>query len=83
MKETEKLLGEILLIKKSLLAMENNGLALGGWITKNAVLRYFDYCDNQLRNLEKTHSIKVSRIGRRKFYSADSIIALIEKNKVI
>ena len=82
MKETDKLLNEILLIKKSLLAMENNGLVLGGWLTKNAVLRYFDYCDNQLRNLERTHSIEVSKIGRRKFYSMDSILALIEKNKV-
>jgi hypothetical protein len=83
MKETNKLLAEILLIKKSLLAMENNGLALGGWLTKSAVLRYFDYCDNQLRNLERTHSIEVSKIGRRKFYSAGSILALIEKNKVL
>jgi hypothetical protein len=80
MKDTERLLGEILLIKKSLLLIEKNSLALGGWLTKNTVLRYFDYCDNQLRNLERTHSIKVSKIGRRKFYSADSIIALIEKN---
>ena len=83
MKELDRLMVEILLIKKSLLAMENNGLVLGGWLTKNAVLRYFDYCDNQLRNLEKTHSIEVSKIGRRKFYSMNSILALIEKNKVL
>jgi hypothetical protein len=83
MKETDKLLAEILLIKKSLVAMENNGLRLGGWLTKNAVLRYFDYCDNQLRTLEKTKSIEFSKFGRRKFYLEDSIIALIEKNKVL
>ena len=82
MKETDKLMDEILLIKKSLLAIEKNGLSLSGWLTKKAVLRYFDYCDNQLRNLERTHSIEVSKIGRRKFYSIASIEALIEKNKV-
>jgi hypothetical protein len=83
MKEMDRLMVEILLIKKSLLAMENNSLVLGGWLTKNAVLRYFDYCDNQLRNLERTHSIEVSKIGRRKFYSMDSILTLIEKNRVL
>jgi hypothetical protein len=57
MKEIDRLLGEILLIKKALLAIENNGLVLGGWLTKNAVLRYFDYCDNQLINLERTKQI--------------------------
>lgn len=82
MKETDRLMDEILLIKKSLLAIEKNGLSLGGWLNKKAVLRYFDYCDNQLRNLERTHSIEVSKIGRRKFYSVASIKALIEKNKV-
>lgn len=81
MKETDKLLGEILLIKKSILAIEKNGLSLGGWLPRNTVLRFFDYCDNQIRNLEKNKQIEVSRIGRRKFYSVDSIIALIEKNR--
>ena len=82
MKEADKLLGEILLIKKSILAIEKNGLSLGGWLPRNTVLRFFNYCDNQIRNLEKNKQIEVSRIGRRKFYSVDSIIALIEKNKV-
>jgi hypothetical protein len=82
MKESNKIMSEILLIKKSLLAIEKNGLALGGWLTKNAVMRYFDYCDNQLRNLERTRSLEVSKIGRRKFYSVDSILALLDKNKM-
>ena len=83
MKETDRIIGEILLIKKALLVLENNGLAIGGWLPRNTVLRFFDYCDNQLRNLERTHKIEVSKIGRRKFYLTDSIVALIEKNKTI
>lgn len=82
MNEVQKLMGEIKLIKKSLLAIEKNHLSLGGWLPKNTVLKYFDYGDNQLRNLEKTNSLVVSKIGRRKFYSVDSILALLEKNKV-
>jgi hypothetical protein len=83
MKEVDRLMVEILRIKQSILAMEKNGLALGGWLPRNSVLRFFDYCDNQLRNLERTNTIEVSKIGRRKFYSVDSIIALIEKNRVL
>jgi hypothetical protein len=83
MKDTERLMVEIMLVKKILLALEKNSIVLGGWISKNAVLRYFDYSDSQLRSLERSHSIEFSRIGRRKFYSVDSIVAFIDKNKVL
>lgn len=83
MKDTERLMVEIMLVKKILLALEKNSIVLGGWISKNAVLRYFDYSDSQLRSLERNHSIEVSKIGRRKFYSADSIVAFINKNRVL
>lgn len=73
-------MNEIILIKQSLKVIERNGLALGDWLPKKAVMRYFDYCDNQLRSLEQTNEIKVSKIGRRKFYSLNSIITLLEKN---
>ena len=81
MKEYNKLMSEITLIKQSLLAIERNNAAIGGWLPKKAVMRYFDYADNQLRVLEKEKSLEVSKVGRRKFYSLNSIIALIDKNK--
>jgi hypothetical protein len=80
MTEYNKLLSEIRLIKQSIVAIERNGAAIGGWLPKRAVMRYFDYADNQLRLLEKTNALEVSKIGRRKFYSLASIIKLIEKN---
>ena len=81
MSEYYKLMSELTLIKKSIAAMERNSLAMGDWIPQKVVMRFFDYCDNQLRQLEKTGQVKVSKIGRRKFYSYKSIISLIEKNK--
>ena len=81
MKEYYKLMSEITLIKQSLLAIERNGAAIGGWLPKKAVMRYFDYADNQLRVLERENALEVSKVGRRKFYSLNSIIALIDKNK--
>jgi hypothetical protein len=81
MKEYNKLMSEITLIKQSLLAIERNNAAIGGWLPKKAVMRYFDYADNQLRLLEKENDLEVSRVGRRKFYSTKSIIALIDRNK--
>ena len=79
--EYSKLMSEIVLIKQSLLSIERNGSAIGGWLPKKAVLRYFDYGDSQLRLLEKSKEIEVSKVGRRKFYSLASIIELIDKNK--
>ncbi len=74
-------MSEISLIKQSLLAIERNGAAIGGWLPKKAVMRYFDYADNQLRVLEKENSLEVSKVGRRKFYSLKSILNLLEKSK--
>ena len=80
MKEANTILNEIKAIKQSLLAIERNGAAIGGWLPKKAVMRYFDYADNQLRVLERENALEVSKVGRRKFYSLNSIIALIDKN---
>jgi hypothetical protein len=82
MKEIIVILKDIKAIKLSLLAIEKNGAAIGGWLPKKAVMRFFDYADNQLRVLEKENSLEVSKVGRRKFYSLNSIIALINKNKI-
>lgn len=71
---------EINLIKKSLLTIEKHHMALGGWLPQKAVMRFFDYGDNRLRKLEKEGKLKVSKVGRRKFYSIESIIYLIEEN---
>jgi hypothetical protein len=81
MKEYYKIMSEISLIKQSLLAIERNGAAIGGWLPKKAVMRYFDYGDNQMRLLERAMEIEVSKIGRRKFYSLKSILNLLEKSK--
>ena len=81
MTEYNKLLSEIRLIKQSIVAIERNGAAIGGWLPKKAVMRYFDYADNQLRVLERENALEVSKVGRRKFYSLNSIIALIDKNR--
>ncbi len=81
MDDCKKLAKDMALIKQSLFAIERNGAAIGGWLPKKAVMRYFDYADNQLRALERENTLEVSKVGRRKFYSLNSIIALIDKNK--
>ncbi len=76
--ELYAILNEIAFIKEYLIF---NGDAFGGWLPRKAVMRYFDYGASQLRMLERNNSIEVSIIGNRKFYSVQSIIQLIEKNK--
>lgn len=82
MNEANTILNELRAIKQSLLALERNSAAIGGWLPKRAVLKYFDYADNQLRTLERTKALEVSKVGRRKFYSLKSIVTLINKNKL-
>jgi hypothetical protein len=81
MTDYQKVLSELTLIKQSLASIERNGSTIGGWLPKKAVMRYFDYSDNQLRLLEKENALEVSKIGRRKFYSVKSITELMEKNR--
>jgi hypothetical protein len=52
------------------------------WIPKKEVMKYFDYGITQMYQLEKDHKIVCSKIKSRKFYSAQSILDLIEKNKI-
>jgi hypothetical protein len=81
MNDYSKLMSEIKLIKQAVLSMERNGASIGGWLPKRAVMRFLDYSDNQLRVLERTKMIEISKVGRRKFYSLQSIIELIERNR--
>ncbi len=71
---------DIKLIKELLLSERKSSLIINGWINKKTLMHFFDYGDTQMLSLEKEHSITVSKIGRRKFYSIESIIMLIEKN---
>ncbi len=76
-----EILSEIKLIKQSLRFIERDVSSIKGWMPKKAVMRLFDYGDTQLRALEISKSIEVSKIGTRKFYSVESIVKLIEKNR--
>lgn len=82
MLEYSKLMSEIKLIRQSLHLLEGKSSSIGGWLPKKAVMRFFDYGDTQLRALEISKSIEVSKIGNRKFYSLESLLKLIENNKV-
>lgn len=50
------------------------------WIPKKALMRFFDYGDTQMLQLEKEHGLVTSKIKARKFYAVDSILNLIEKH---
>ena len=51
-----------------------------GWLPKKAVMRFFDYGDTQMRQLEKEHNLVTSKVKARKFYAVDSILNLIENH---
>jgi hypothetical protein len=72
---------EINLIKQSLIAIERNSSSIGDWLPRKAVMRFFDYGETQMRELEKSKKLEISVIGRRKFYNTKSINNLINLNK--
>jgi hypothetical protein len=53
---------------------------IGGWLSKRDVMRFFDYGDTQMREIEPL--LKHAKIGRRKFYHVSSIVALLDKHSV-
>ncbi len=50
------------------------------WISRDSVKVFFGYKDTQLTSLEKKESLVVSKIGKRKFYSRESILNLLNRN---
>jgi hypothetical protein len=73
MNEIKMLMSEIKLIKQSIVAMEKSSMSIGGWLPKKTVMRFFDYGDSQMRALELSKKLEVTKVGRRKFYSIKSI----------
>jgi hypothetical protein len=62
---------------------ETNCKSNYGWLPKKTVMRFFDYGETQMRQLEKEFNLETSKIKARKFYSVKSIINLIEQHKQI
>jgi hypothetical protein len=51
------------------------------WLPKKTVMRFFDYGETQMRQIERDFGLETSKIRARKFYSTQSILNLIEKHK--
>ena len=51
------------------------------WLPKKTVMRFFDYGETQMRQIEREFELETSKIRARKFYSTRSILNLIEKHK--
>lgn len=47
------------------------------WLPKKVVMRFFDYGETQMRQLENEQNLISSKIKARKFYSTKSILNLL------
>lgn len=70
-------------LKQKLLFNDIAFIEIEGWLAKKTVMRFFDYGETQMRQLEKEFNLETSKIRARKFYSVKSIINLIEQHKQI
>jgi hypothetical protein len=77
----KNLFEELNKIKMMLGNLEKNSIAIGDWIPKKNVQKFFDYSNTQMLVLEKENGLVTSKIKGRKFYSFQSILELLDKNK--
>jgi hypothetical protein len=81
--EEKIILDELIKLRKALIRIEQGTGFLGEWLPKKTVMRFFDYGETQMRQIEKEYSLVTSKINARKFYLVSSILKLIELNKIV
>jgi hypothetical protein len=77
-----EILHKVELTHKMVFHLYQNLNPLKDWLNRKNLKMLFDYSDSQIRELEKKSSIKVSKVGRRRFYSVASILKIIESGVV-
>jgi hypothetical protein len=82
MTELTQIKQELEAIKSTLLKMEKNGLILGDYIPEKLVATFFNYSETKLREFRRQNKVIFSKIGVRYFYSIESIIKLLNDNKI-
>ena len=73
---------ELEAIKSTLIKMEKNGIIIGDFIPEKLVATFFNYSETKLREFRRQNKVVFSRIGARNFYSVQSIIKLLNENKI-
>jgi len=82
MTELTQIKQELEAIKSTLLKMEKNGLIIGDYIPEKLVATFFNYSETKLREFRRQHKVVFSKIGVRYFYSIESIVKLLNENKI-
>jgi hypothetical protein len=49
------------------------------WVPRSEVKAFFGYGDTQMGALEKDYNLVATKVGKRKFYTRESIQAALEK----
>ena len=51
-----------------------------GWISRQALMEFFDYGETKMAELLKSEDLIVSEIGNRKFIKKESVVKFLENN---
>lgn len=78
--EREQLRQLIKELNNKIIQTELSGL-YNVWLPKKAVMKFLDYGETQMREVEQEHNLVISKIKARKFYSVESILNMLEKHK--
>lgn len=56
---------------------------IGDWINRSQVMKFMQYGDTQMRELENSGHLTISQIGRRKFILKKSLNDFLHKQVII
>ncbi len=80
MTELTKISKDIETIKSTIIRMDRYGITIGDYIPEKLVGSFFSYSDTKLREFRNENKVIYSKIGKRFFYSKESIIKLLNNN---
>jgi hypothetical protein len=60
----------------------NSQQVTNDWLPRKIVMKFFDYGETAMNELEKREKIPCCQIKHRKFYSRQAIIEILNKNKI-
>jgi len=75
----EKVITELATLKQ-LIQKSDKPIISPQWLPRKDVMKFLSYGDTQMAALEKTGSLIITKVGKRKFIHRDSLNKLLEKN---
>lgn len=79
----EKQANEFFTRLKSSIEEQELLIGIGDWVNRSQLMKFMQYGDTQMRELENSGHLTISQVGRRKFISKKSLYKFLENHITI